>query len=48
MKHSGGPENIEAENALGGKMSVARELVRLPVIVAALGYLVDMLSGGYV
>lgn len=42
MKDSGGIKDFETGNALGEKTSVARELVRLPVIVAALGYLVDM------
>ena len=35
MKDSGGTKNFESGNALGEKTSVARELVRLPVIVAA-------------
>jgi MFS family permease len=41
MKQRTETTNLETE-ASGGNMSVARELMRLPVIVAALGYLVDM------
>lgn len=38
MKHAAAPD----ENTLAEKTTVLRELLRLPVIVAALGYLVDM------
>lgn len=38
MKHAAAPD----ENTLTEKTTVLRELLRLPVIVAALGYLVDM------
>lgn len=38
MKHAAAPD----ENVLTEKTTVLRELLRLPVIVAALGYLVDM------
>ena len=38
MKQSADTARLEDEN----KSSVARELLRLPVVVAALGYLVDM------
>lgn len=42
MKQPSGTINTEAETPLQPKTSVARELLKLPVIVAALGYLVDM------
>ena len=44
MKHPADTRNIEAENTLADNTSVARELLRLPVVVAGLGYLVDMLA----
>lgn len=42
MKQPSETINTEAETPLQQKISVARELVKLPVIVASLGYLVDM------
>lgn len=42
MKQRAETANTAEENSLGATKSVAGELLRLPVIVAALGYLVDM------
>lgn len=42
MKQPSETINTEAETPLQQKIFVARELVKLPVIVASLGYLVDM------
>jgi MFS family permease len=42
MKQPAETSHLDVKDAIGEKSSVVRELLRLPVVVAALGYLVDM------